>query len=435
MAATMLACAAPSATATQPAPAPLKRVVGTGASVTSSGLYRVAPDVGDPLLTHGPDVRAATERPEGTGLASDGTGFSPGAVERQPLCATDFYQQVIYAFVGGAENRAAEETPHIRSAIGRMDAVLNASSIASGGPNADYKMLCDDGGQVRVDTLTVPGTSFAEIVAAARAAGFNSAQADYLIFVDGEAGGACGIASYENDSSLSIDNRSNVGGGYGAIYGPCWDNETPMHESAHLMGAVQYGSPNSTGTGGHCNEDFDVLCYSPDGGDRNQDGMLLHCPDSVQFDCNHDDYFDSAPEPGEYLDSHWNLGSPLNRFIGFAGSAKNSLAGKQTPVETLGKQRATAGERGDWRRFKTRVRGHTRSLRVRLYAAPGARLAMFVRRSKDPTRNVFSCRDTGPGRHVTCRIYDPDPGVWHVSVYTRGGQVGASYKISARARR
>jgi alpha-tubulin suppressor-like RCC1 family protein len=37
----------------------------------------------------------------------------------------------------------------------------------------------------------------------------------------------------------------------------------------------------------------------------------------MHYDCGHDDYFDAAPEPGEYLASHWNVGSTLNRFIAF----------------------------------------------------------------------------------------------------------------------
>lgn len=419
----------------QEAPDSTRRVIGAGAEMTATGLYRVDPSVGDPLLTHGPDARASVERDGPSAAGPDGIGFGPGSVERPPLCATDFYQQVIYANVSGTPDRTGEATAEIRSVIGRMDAVLNAASLASGGPNADYKVLCDPSGQVRVDTLTIPGASFSEVVSAARAAGFNSDRADYLVFVDGELGGSCGIASYETDQTLSVDNRSNVGGGYGIVYGPCWDGETAMHESAHLMGAVQYGAPNSTGTGGHCNEDYDVLCYSPDGGDRNQAGTLLHCPDFVQFDCGFDDYFDTAPEPGEYLSTHWNLGSPLNRFLSLSGSGSQLLPGKPAAIETLGKQRAASGERGDWRRFKVRVRGQTRSLRVRLFAAPGAELALFVRHSREPTREVFHCRDAGPGRHASCRISDPDPGVWYAGVLTRGGRIGASYKISARARR
>jgi hypothetical protein len=32
-----------------------------------------------------------------------------------------------------------------------------------------------------------------------------------------------------------------------------------MHESAHNQGAVQYGAPNSTGTGGHCYDELDAM--------------------------------------------------------------------------------------------------------------------------------------------------------------------------------
>ena len=42
-----------------------------------------------------------------------------------------------------------------------------------------------------------------------------------------------------------------------------------MHENAHNEGAAQYSAPNSTGTGWHCNEYDDILCYV-DGGDKNQ---------------------------------------------------------------------------------------------------------------------------------------------------------------------
>ena len=314
--------------------------------------------------------------------------------------------------------------------IGRMDAVLNSESIASGGPQAGYRVWRRLR-QVAVDQLTVPGESLAQITSAARAAGIATDRSDTLVFVDGAVGGACGIATYETDQTLSIDNRSNAGGGLGLVYGPCWVGETAMHESGHLMGAVQYGAPNSTGSGGHCNEDFDVMCYSPDGGDRNQAGTVLRCPGSPRFDCNFDDYFDSAPEPGEYLDSHWNLGSPLNRFIALAGASTPEAVQQAAPPQKLddGKHGGSAGERGNWRRFEFRVRPRDTTVRVRLFAGPGADLALYARARSAPTKQVYACRDVLRGNHARCVLRDPPPGRWFAGVLTRGGRIGAGYKL------
>ena len=159
-----------------------------------------------------------------------------------------------------------------------------------------------------------------------------------------------------------------------------------MHESAHLMGAVQPPAPHSTGTGGHCNEGADVMCYSPDGGDRNQGTMIGSCPGALRFDCGFDDYFDAAPEPGEYLDSHWNLGLLLNRFIAFGGPAPAPPA---TPQVKLGNGRKRiSGEPGDWRHFRFRVPPRARSARVKLFAGGGADLVLYARRRTAPTRGA-----------------------------------------------
>jgi hypothetical protein len=433
--------------ASKPVPASqrVKKVAGADAKRLPSGLYKVAPPVGEPLLTHGPDAEQEAIDTRDEQLAPDGTGFTPGAAERQPVCSTDYYQQVLYARIDGTPDRTAEATDEIRHIIGRMDAVLNSESLASGGPDADYKMLCDATGQVRVDPIVVTGTSFSQIVASARAAGYNSNRADYVVFLDNQAGGACGIASYEDDETLSVDNRSNMGGGYGIIYQPCWDGETPMHESGHLMGAVQYNAPNSTGSGGHCYEEADVMCYSPDGGDINQGGTTLRCPGTPRFDCNFDDYFNSNPNVQGYLATHWNLGSPLNRMIDFTGSP-DAPAAQAAPAPTAsrpqtlrakgGRDRATTGLPGEWRQYKLRVYGHTRWLKVRVYTGPGADAGLFLRRGKTATKNVFKCRDTtNSGRHMTCRIDDPDPGIYYAGVLTRGGEPGIGFKLSARTRR
>ncbi len=69
-----------------------------------------------------------------------------------------------------------------------MNAVLNAESLASGGPNADYRVRCDIAGEIAVDRLVTNGSSFSEIVTAAREAGYSSPLTNYTIFFDGAAG-------------------------------------------------------------------------------------------------------------------------------------------------------------------------------------------------------------------------------------------------------
>jgi hypothetical protein len=92
--------------------------------------------------------------------------------------------------------------------------------------------------------------------------------------------------------------------------------EVALHEASHNLGAVQLSSPNSSGAG-HCNDLYDLMCYE-DGGpgfpfiDSECDGSASapldpYGPDFQAWDCGRDDYFNVAPDPGSYLDTHWNL--------------------------------------------------------------------------------------------------------------------------------
>lgn len=290
----------------------LERVLGTDAVPNDAELYRIPIEDGPDLLTHGPDVQL--NAPE----VRD-SGFSAGNPERPPACSGDHYQQILYGRPSSSPDRLASVLPSLRAQMLRTNALLNQNSLDSGGPTADYKMACDPDGQINVQGFTASGSSFSQIVAGARAAGFDDPNVDYTVFFDDPGSNACGVGSYYNDDRLIASNRSNSGGGYGVAYSPCWYGTTPMHENGHNEGAVQNGAPYSTGTGGHCWDEQDVMCYSPDGGDLHQEGTIQRCTDKVYFDCGFDTYFDSAPEPGEYLDSHWNVGSPLNRFIVFGG--------------------------------------------------------------------------------------------------------------------
>ncbi len=213
-----------------------------------------------------------------------------------------------------------------------------------------------------------------------------------------------------------------------------------MHESAHNMGAVQYDAPNSTGSGIHCNESYDVVCYTPDGGDRNQGATAYRCPGRARFDCNFDDYFDAAPEPGEYLESHWNLGSPLNSFLNFEGTQAPTqpyaaLASLQKLPGNGKKIAGAAGKPGDWQRYSVRVPGNAERLRVALEVGEGANLALYVRRQLAPTKQRFDCRQRAVRSNAECDRKDPPGGRWIVGVLTRGGEAGTPYTLRAKVRR
>jgi hypothetical protein len=360
-------------------------------------------------------------------------GFAPGDPERDPVCATDAYQRFIYAHAPGTPDRYEQVRGEIQAAVRRMNAVLNTASLASGGGTADLKVLCDESGEVRVDRM-ISTTSVPAVVDAIENAGLESESANYTVFYDGDAAGACGVATYRPDERLAADNLSNTGGGYAVVYDPCWFNEGPMHEMAHNMGAVQYGAPHSTGTGGHCNEELDVACYSPDGGDLNQSGVVYRCDTRIQFDCGFDDYFDSAPEPGEYLSEHWNLGSPLNRFISFgerpadAGAPPLRLrAGK--PVDDSS---ATAGvSRGFW----VRVPKRTRTLKLTVWSPPGFDLDLYVGTSPSPDEEEYACRSATNSSIERCVIRRPEAGRWHAGVPTITGDAGARFRVRAALQR
>jgi hypothetical protein len=412
----LLACAL-SLTAVAPAAASgpavnreVLRVAGADTTLTRTGLYRVRPEVGPELLTHGPDGAAPLDAMPSARRAA-ASGFEAGSAERAPVCANSDAQRVLYAHPAGTPDRLAAVKPQIQATMRRLNAVLNDESIASGGPTADYRVRCDAGGEISVDSFTSASASFADIVSAARTEGYSSNAFDYIVFFHGAAGRSCGIASYNDDERPGAENVNNLGGGYAIAYAGCWANETPMHEIGHTMGGVQYGAPHSTGTGGHCWDEADVLCYSPDGGDLHQEGPVYAC-DTIRFDCGFDDYFDSAPEPGEYLETHWNLGSPANAFISFAGA--------------LPPPRSQPRER--WRMRPIRVRRHTRRLEVSIRAAGDA--ILFLSRGHKPTERRFACR--ARGRHdgrPTCRVRRPQRGRWVIGILRPAGERDSNLRV------
>ena len=395
----------------------VRQVAGARTKLTDVGLYRVRPDVGPALYTHGPDPIPEKSHSRLARQLPDEVGFSPKSVQRPPVCAEANSQHILYARTAAAADRLASLTPNIQAAMRRTNAVLNAESLDSGGPTADYRVRCDGAGEIDVGSIVTTGPSMSEIVSAARTAGYDSQVNDYLVFFDGQVAG-CGIASMRADERLSADNLNNSGGAYAVVYQGCWYEDTPMHESGHLMGAVQYGAPNSTGTGGHCYDEDDVLCYAPDGGNLHQDGTSMECDTWFQprFDCNHDDYFDSAPEPGEYLETHWNLGSPLNAYIAF------DAGGPSDPYDEDGT--------GTWRRMPIQVPSKTQSVSVSLHARGD--LSLYLRRAHAPTETRFACRARPKPGVEKCELRNPRHGQWVVAVLEHDGKAAGAIEVKTK---
>jgi hypothetical protein len=305
----------------------IERALGEDTQQAPSGLFRVPLDDGSVVRTHGPDHPAA-EPSLIAGGPSD--RFLPGSAERAPICATDSAMQVLYARTPITADAFAASGPEIRSTVRRSNQILNEEAIASGGGSGDYKVVCDGSGAVDVKQFTTIGTSFSEVVSAAQAAGYTSSARDYVVFLDSSGGGYCGVGSLYFADAPALTNPHNTNGGYAVIYKGCWNGTTFMHEVGHNRGAVQPAAPHSTGDGAHCNDGNDVMCYTPDGGNQNQ-SMTYPCPTATLFDCGYDTYFDAAPEPGEYLSNHWNLGAEGQNFLRITAAAPPP---DTTPPET-----------------------------------------------------------------------------------------------------
>ncbi|MFL5871749.1 MAG: hypothetical protein ACJ75R_11745, partial [Solirubrobacterales bacterium] len=102
----------------------LERMLGGDVSLLPSGLYRVRTSSGLKLVTHGPDPKREMLRDEN----GDGAPDLSNGPERAPSCiadpATDYYQQVLYAYPTTGSNNLATSKAGIQAQIRRNDWLL-----------------------------------------------------------------------------------------------------------------------------------------------------------------------------------------------------------------------------------------------------------------------------------------------------------------------
>lgn len=270
----------------------------------------------------------------------------------------DYHAQIIYARPKDTTSRFFEMTPELREWFKSADGIVSEEAKRFN-VKADFKVACDKG-EASVVEAVLPNTSDyylrssdtrGVLTADLTSLGYNKKNEKYIVYYDGRASG-CRIGGAEapcvsqqsekgSDDRLTSDNVYNSGPDFAFLYavddaviqqyfGTSYEMLAPiliLHEYAHTLGAVQSSAPHATkkellSKQKHCTDaqtigkgGTDVMCKS----DGEGEVFGNACPGlfPFRFDCNNDDYFNPKPEAGSYLATHWNLGSPLNRFIRF----------------------------------------------------------------------------------------------------------------------
>lgn len=334
---------------------PWRELAGTGeVQPGPDGMLKVRLDNGEVLLSHGPD-RVGLDRSEGEDPLGDARPSPPPPEEEEEnddgapwaagtgppfLCAYVGGPlrriKVLYAGPDGADGLTPETEARIRRVMIGSNNKLYDEAVESGGRSNPARLRFDCGktDEINVIPYELNNGSFEQTVIKAKQAGHTDPQIKYVIFSEHDNETACGEANQYPDDRLAKDNKANRGafnetvdgefaaeGTYAILYGRfCWQVDIAMHENAHTMGAVEDTAPHATGRG-HCDDGYDVMCYddrdSPEQPNTYSQDVCELGPRGFRFDCNYDTYFDTKPEDGSWLDTHWNLGHKYNLALGF----------------------------------------------------------------------------------------------------------------------
>ena len=275
------------------------------------------------LCTHGPDpapegvdVRerrapdaAATLTPT-AGVAAASTGIQ---------CygnGTDGYRvQLIYARASNVADRFAQYQASFVQWAANLDLMLDASAAETGG-SRHVRYVTDASCNLVIDRVTLSTSgddNLSNTISELRARGYTRTDRKYLVWTDANV--YCGIAQVYYDDRATATPGANYNNGHTQVQGTvarvdngCWGlaNSVEAHELMHNLGGVQSSAPHATANS-HCKDEYDRMCYVDAAGVQ----MTYVCASTHEnrFDCNHDDYFHTAPPAGNYLATHWNTAS------------------------------------------------------------------------------------------------------------------------------
>ncbi|MEV7379020.1 RICIN domain-containing protein [Streptomyces lydicus] len=300
---------------------------------SSKDLLKDAPPVLDAQKDAGQQTAAAQAPAAGDG---DRTAAAGG---QQVVCdgdgATGNRVQVLYVHAPG-QSRYGQYVASFKQWAAGADLIYTESAKETGGTRHIRYVTGSDCTPTVLD-VELPASSLGEFSATNNALaerGYNRRDRKYMIFADAQV--YCGIGSFAGDERPDASNQSNFGPSYGRTDSGCWSASTAAHELGHNLGAVNNSAPN-TSRGAHCTDEWDIMCYSDT---PYYPQMRTVCPErghDERLDCNHDDYFNTAPRPGSYLATHWNVAN--NQFLIKGGSSPDPdpspTAGPKPVVGTI----------------------------------------------------------------------------------------------------
>ncbi len=214
--------------------------------------------------------------------------------------------QVLYLRESTKSSRYADVLPLLRNEIANVDDVFALSARQTGGERR-VRWVHDARCVPVVLEAVVPAGSlgdFTSTIKALQSLGYKDPARKYLAFT--EASGLCGVGTLYEDPSTSNNMNDGRAASYARVDAPCWSpsgHSVAAHELTHTLGSVLSGAPHST-PASHCTDEADLMCYVDGAGVT----MRSVCPAAQEqlLDCNHDDYFNTDPQPGNFLRDHWN---------------------------------------------------------------------------------------------------------------------------------
>ncbi|GAB3240313.1 hypothetical protein [Kineosporia babensis] len=226
-------------------------------------------------------------------------------------------KRVMAVYVHGDEqqSRFTAYEKRFRQWLKRIDTAFIYSAKINGGGWRKVRWVLDEKCRQVIHDVSVPQASMEspdDIAATLRTMGYDRPDRKYIVWYDQP---ACGVGFGLGGNDVpDWYNLYDYGPHFAAIGTDCWGWAPTLHELLHTLGGVNSSAPHGT-ENGHCWDDADVLCYDdeslPEGGLRKICKVPAKAKDTSLevnlIDCNGDDYFNTDPPPGSYLDTHWNV--------------------------------------------------------------------------------------------------------------------------------